>query len=152
MVNISVDLSLLEDCESVFMRDLNLKGCFIRCKQCEEAREVSTSGPSAAATSRFAACSPGCLTLVSQFKLPWREAGSLTHHAAIVNSGQQVVNKELSLSLNATEPASSPQPLQALCSSLCSFTIRSVFSLLNLSPRVSVTIYLSGLRCPSQIM
>jgi len=30
-------------------------------------------------------------------KLPWREAGPLNHHDDIVDSDQQVVNKELSL-------------------------------------------------------
>ena len=31
------------------------------------------------------------------FKLPWREAGPPNHHDDQVDSGQQVVNKELSL-------------------------------------------------------
>ena len=39
-----------------------------------------------------------CL-LKREFKLPWREAGSPNHHDDIVDSDQQVVNKELSLSL-----------------------------------------------------
>ena len=33
-----------------------------------------------------------------EFKLPWRKAGPPNHHDDIVDSDQEVVNKELSLS------------------------------------------------------
>ena len=38
-----------------------------------------------------------------EFKLPWREAGPPNHHDDKVGSDQQVVKKELSLSLGLRE-------------------------------------------------
>jgi len=41
-----------------------------------------------------------------EFKLPWREAGPPNHHDDKVDSDQEVVNKELSLSAPPSLPAS----------------------------------------------
>ena len=45
-----------------------------------------------------------------EFKLPWREAGSLNHHDEIVDSDQQVVNKKKLCTLKPIATTEPPPP------------------------------------------
>ena len=71
---------------------------------CVREREKQKKGLSPVAhacpSSHSHTCEGRCkATWKREFELPWCETGSLHHHDDIVDSDQEVVNKELSLSL-----------------------------------------------------